>query len=325
MVSDTTPAQNGGKMAYTQMVSGMKNNLFPDVSQAERVNGSTKFRKAFIHLNNISNTALTSVKVFLDSLTPGDDYVVFYPGTAVDTEASMGTPSPYGLGTLAVSASAAATTVRVTPEQDAGYASMTPFRVGGLVRVSNQPSTGGAGTTDWVTLTAVDYQPTYIDLTFTGTPLVNAYTAGAGVLVSSVLEVPTVVGTAGSINVASTSGLFDGVSVGNLVAHNKGAVADTWTVTFLTATTYSITGAVTGLVAGTGSINSDFSPANPGVANPYFTIKTLCWGGSWLAGDTVSFTTSPASIPIWYKRVIPAGANSLANNFMSLAINGESV
>jgi hypothetical protein len=45
-MSNTTPAQNGGRMASTQLVSGVKNNLFPDVSQAERLAGSVKWRKA---------------------------------------------------------------------------------------------------------------------------------------------------------------------------------------------------------------------------------------------------------------------------------------
>lgn len=40
LMSDTTPAQNGGRMGYAQLVSGVKNNLFPDVSQAERTAGS---------------------------------------------------------------------------------------------------------------------------------------------------------------------------------------------------------------------------------------------------------------------------------------------
>lgn len=325
LVSDTTPAQNGGRMAYLQMVSGMKNNLFPDVSQDERTNGSTKFRKAFIHLNNVSNTALTSAKVFLDALTPGDDYVLFYPATPTDTESSMGTPRPYGIGTLQQSVIVGATSLRIACEHMVDYTSLTPFRVGDVVRVSNQPSTGGAGTTDWVTVTAVDYQATYCEITFTGTPLANAYTAGASVLISSVLSVASTVGSVNTIVKTSTNGLFDGVSSGNLVCHNKGGVADSWTATFLTATTYTVTGTVTGLVAGTGSISSDFSPNNSAISNPYFTIKSVCWGGTWQAGDTVTFNTVPASIPVWYRRRVPAGANSLANNFMSLALNGESV
>ena len=52
LMSDTVPAQNGGRMTLSQLVSGVKNNLFPDVSQSERTAGSTKWRKAFVHINS---------------------------------------------------------------------------------------------------------------------------------------------------------------------------------------------------------------------------------------------------------------------------------
>lgn len=35
--SDALPAQNGGRMRFTTLVSGVKNNLFPDVSQSDRM------------------------------------------------------------------------------------------------------------------------------------------------------------------------------------------------------------------------------------------------------------------------------------------------
>ena len=72
--SDAAPAQNGGRMAFAQLVSGVKNNLFPDVSQSERSAGSVKWRKAFIHVNSAQDTALLNVRLFLDSLTPAGDF-----------------------------------------------------------------------------------------------------------------------------------------------------------------------------------------------------------------------------------------------------------
>jgi len=57
---------------------------------------------------------------------------------------------------------------------------------------------------------------------------------------------------------------------------------------------------------------------------PYFTIPAAAWGGTWANGETVTFITHPASIPIWEKRVIPAGANSLAGNKRIIVVRGES-
>ena len=76
LVSDSTPAQNGGRMANALLVSGVKNNLFPDVSQAERLAGSVKWRKAFVHVNSAQDTALLNVRLFLDALTPAGDFVL---------------------------------------------------------------------------------------------------------------------------------------------------------------------------------------------------------------------------------------------------------
>jgi len=70
LLSDTTPAQNGGRMTFAQLVSGVKNNLFPDVSQAERQAGAVKWRKAFIHVNSAQDSTLLNVRLFLDALTP---------------------------------------------------------------------------------------------------------------------------------------------------------------------------------------------------------------------------------------------------------------
>lgn len=55
LMSDVTPAQNGGRMAFSQLVSGVKNNLFPDVSQSERLAGAVKWRKAFTLSDTLMN------------------------------------------------------------------------------------------------------------------------------------------------------------------------------------------------------------------------------------------------------------------------------
>lgn len=323
LISDSTPAQNGGRMAFSLMVSGMKNNLFPDVSQTERTAGATKFRKAFIHLNTTSNAALTSVKVFLDALSPGGDYVTFLPGTATDTE-DAATGRRYGVGTLNANVSAAATSCQVLPENYTDYAADTIFRVGDTVRISTQPSTGGAGTTDWVLLSGVTWVGPYATLTFTTTPLANGYTAGTNVIISNAYTTSTVAAGVNTVVKTSTSGTFDSATVGNLITQFKGGVQDAWTITMLTASTYSIAGAASGAIAGSGSISSDYNPINPATGTAYLTVKALCWGGTWIAGDTVTFNTTPASLAIWYRRKIPASTASIASDFASLAVWGES-
>lgn len=321
LISDVTPAQNGGRMAFSQLVSGVKNNLFPDVSQSERTAGSVKWRKAFIHVNSAQDTALLNVRLFLDSLTPAGDFVVFQQGTQTDTEDQIA-GRPYGIGTLYAPIVGGATQMQVVCEHNAEYATLQPLRVGDVVRVSDRPSTGGAGNEEWVTVSGVSYGADFATVDVSPA-LVNSY-ATSNTLVSSVLELPSVAAGVTGVSVTSAAGSFDSATVGNLVANNKGAIEETWTLTFTSATTFSVSGNTVGALADPGSVSADYAPLNPATGTPYFTIKPAAWGGTFQTNDTVTFSTHPAAIPIWYRRQVPAGTSSLANDYTSLAIHGES-
>ena len=321
LMSDTVPAQNGGRMTLSQLVSGVKNNLFPDVSQSERTAGSTKWRKAFVHINSAQDTALLNTRLFLDALTPAGDFVVFHLGTQTDTEDQVG-GRPYGIGTLYAPIVGGAVQIQVACEHNGQYATLQPFRIGDVLRVSDRPSTGGAGNEEWVSITGIAYGADFA--TVDVSPAIANNYATANTLVSSVLELPSVVAAWSGIAVTSMGGSFDSVTVGNLVAHNKGAVEENWTLTFTDASTFTVSGNTVGPLASPGSISADFAPLNPATGTPYFTIKAIGWGGSFQTNDTVTFATQPAAIPIWYRRQVPAGTFSLANDFTSLAIHGES-
>lgn len=321
LVSDATPAQNGGRMRFTQSVSGVKNNLFPDVSQAERTAGATKWRKAFIHINNAADLALQNVRLFLDSATPGGDFVTFHAGTQSDTQDTV-TARGYGVGILAAPITAGATQIQVAGENPTQYATLQPFRVGDVIRIADRAIDALTGNEEFATISAITYgaESATIDLT---TAVANSY-AIDGTLISSVLEIASIAASVGTVTVTSTAGTLDSATAGNLAAHNPGAVADTWTLTFTDASNYALSGTATGAVSGSGSINADYSPLNPATGTPYFTLKSTAWGGTFAAGNTVGFATTPAAAPIWYRRQVPAGTASLANDYASLAIYGES-
>lgn len=321
LTSDAVPSQNGGRMRFSPIVSGVKNNLFPDVAQSERLAGSTKWRKAFIHADSAQDAALLNVRLFLDALTPAGDFVVFQPGTQTDTEDQIA-GRPYGIGVLHSPVASGATQVNVVCEHNADYAALQPFRVGDRVRIADRPSTGGAGNEEWVTLSSVSYGQDYATLEF-APALLSSYGTD-NTLVSSVYELPSVAGKADGIVVASAAGAFDGETAGNLVAHNKGAVEETWTLVFSNATTFSASGLAVGALPAPGSITADYAPINPATGTPYFTIKASAWSGAFAAYDTVTFATHPAAIPVWYRRRVPPGTASVANDFCALAIHGES-
>ena len=321
LMSDVTPAQNGGRMTFSQLVSGVKNNLFPDVSQSERLAGAVKWRKAFIHVNSAQDTALLNVRLFLDALTPAGDFVVFQPGTQTDTEDQIA-GRPYGIGTLYAPVAGGSIQLQVACERNTEYATLQPFRVGDRLRVSDRPSTGGAGNEEWVSVTGIAYGVDFATVDISPA-LANSY-ATANTLVSSAHELASVVAAVSGVAVVSGGGSFDFTTVGNITAHNKGAVQENWTLTFTSATTFSVSGTTVGTLASPGSVSADYAPLNPTTGTPYFTIKAIAWGSSFQPNDTVTFAAQPAAIPIWYRRQVPAGTFSLANDYTSLAIHGES-
>lgn len=321
--SDTVPAQNGGRMAYTQAVSGVKNNVFSDVSSAQRLSGATRWRKLFWFINSNTATAMFTARVFIDRMTAADDYLLIQPATATGTEATDKNEALlYGVGALASNVLAGVESIAVTCEH-ADYAALLPFRVGMLVRISNIPVGGGAGTEEFVPLTAVSITGAAATLTFTGYPLANNYLA-ANTLVSGVIEVAQVAGAFATPVVTSTAGTLAHGTAGNVTVPSKGSINEAWTLTFSSPTTFSVSGAVTGALAGTGSISADYSANNPSTSTPFFTILAAAWGGTFVAGDTVTFNTTQASLPLLVRQRIPVASGTLANNVGGLAIRGES-
>jgi hypothetical protein len=319
LVSDSSAAQNGGVMGTRTIVNGVKNSLFPDVSQAGRVAGLTTVRKAFLHVINALDLALLNARLFLAKPTPGDDYVVFRPGTQTDTQATLAS-RPYGVGVLHSSVLAGVTSINVDCDDNAGYTTLEPFRVGDVLRVSDRPIGGSSGSEEFVTISTVNYTPSYVTIEFTPA-LGSAYADET--IVSSVYEPSDIEPLISGFAVTSASGTFNSATVGNAVAKARGGIQQTWTITFTSPTNFTLSGDLIGNV-GSGTINADYNPTNPATASPYFSLKSLAWGGSFIANDTLVFTTVPAALPIFFTRIVPAGSGSVANNSISISVQGES-
>jgi hypothetical protein len=142
----------------------------------------------------------------------------------------------------------------------------------------------------------------------------NSY--GSGCLFSSEVK-PTSESWAES----SVAGTYDEATY-PLVLYNDGAERDSWTLTFTSAMAFTCSGANEGSV-GSGSISADFSPTNPNTSQPYFTIDKDGWGGSWLSGNTITFTTNPSAIPIWWREIVPSATAQESNNLTVLGFYCE--
>ena len=91
------------------------------------------------------------------------------------------------------------------------------------------------------------------------------------------------------------------------------AEEDTWTLTFTSATAFSISGTNSGSV-GVGSVSADAQPTNPDTGREYFILQYEGWGGTWTTDDYVTFKTHPAAIPIWVREVVPSSATAVTRN-----------
>lgn len=311
---------NGGRITSTPIISGIKNNLFPNVPQAERTAGSVKYRKAFLHVANDDSLALIAPKIFLMAPTLADDRVTIFLGTNTNTQAAItGSEQQYGAGTLNANATLGATTCQVLVEAAADAL----FKNGMTVRISDRQTIDGIGNEQYVVLSAdASYSGNVATLTFTGTPLAYNFAAATPSYASSCITPADIQATVTDWALTSGAGTFDSVNF-PVQPHGIGSIEQLWTMLWTSPTSYTVSGDTVGAI-GTGTINTNFVPANPAYSKPFFTIPSAAFGGTFANGNSASFRTHPASAPIWYKRTVPAGATSLSNNRVITGYDGES-
>lgn len=316
IVNDTV--NNGGRMSAVESVDGASDNLFPPAGEAERTAGSTKYRKAFFKNSNDDDELLTNALLYMEKNTPGDDAVVMFLGTQEDVQNDIdGTEDLYGTGVLDSLVSAGANTIDVVVEDGAEII----FRDTEKIRISDKTGIDDlVGNEEIHTINGVPVvNGDVVTITLAGT-LANGYAAGSQV--SSFLEVGDVQGAFSSFVVTSAGdGTYDEVN-NPILVDNIGGVRDTWTLTFQDATNFTISGANSGSV-GSGTIGSNTSPNNGDFSRPYWTIFAAGFGGTFQAGDTIEFVTDPAAVGVWFRRVIPAGANPQSGNSFNVRFRGE--
>jgi hypothetical protein len=54
-----------------------------------------------------------------------------------------------------------------------------------------------------------------------------------------------------------------------------------------------------------------------------FTLRAAGWGGTWAAGNTITFHLHPSAQGIWLKEVVPAGTEQEPNNLIVLGWYSE--
>lgn len=304
IVNDTSA--NGGVMSSTLITSGVRGNLFPDVHEAERISGITRWRKLFVKIENDDDLTAANIRFFMKNPTPAEDFVFFIEATQTNTQGNIvGTEQKYGAGSLHADVAAGDSSIVVDIEDS----SLDIFKA-----TENTIWISDGTNEEYHKNVSASLVGTQYTLTFeSGDVLQNAYSVGNGTKVASVFEKSEVKCLQDNWSVSSTNGDYDYTNH-PLVLDNIGTIEEVWTFTFSSASEYNCIGAGIGSV-GSGNVTTDFSPINSDFGKPYFTLDSSGFSGTFQAGDTLTVITHPAALPIFIKQTVPAGAVSAANSF----------
>lgn len=314
VVNDTT--SNGGRISTTVIPSGSSNSWWPNFTEAQLATGATQWRKSFLRIDNATNDIGYNLRIGLQKPTPGADKLYLAKGTHTDIQSGTGSLELYGCGNLNANVVTGAVSITVSLED----ASVTIFRVGDLIRISDQVLTVAAGVVTIVsgnaeikTIDTVSVTGSVATITFLSALSYDFSTTGT--TVSSLITESTVTGTTTSKTVTSVAGTF---AEENMVVGNLGSIYQVLTFTFSSATAFTVTSDEVTFSPNTGTISSTYAPTNVGVGASYFSVPPSCWGGTYTSGDTVVITTIPACVPVWEKRIIPSGSSAVSSQTRSL-------
>jgi len=284
------------------------NNLFRNVQSAEREAGIDLFRKFFIKNENPNDLTFANPKMWIGNVSSGEDYFLLAAGTDSDNQSvSDDYTEWYGSGYLNENIGPTESSFDVLCKQGMGIPSDSLLIISDGSQQAEVLMVGAASWNGPIATVTISGE---VGLTFLEDVTV----------VSPVLELDDLAPASANWAETSVSGTYDDTTY-PLTLYNIGAITESWTLTFTSSTAFGVTGAVTGSV-GTGSILTNFAPVNG--AGYYFLIDKDGWGGSWLSGDTITFTTVHAAKSVWVKESVPAGAASQANNTMTIKLQGES-
>lgn len=297
--------------------AGVKNALFPDVTQAQRAAGLTRLRKIFFRAANAADERLLNAKIHFSQATAGEDCKTLFLGQWRDAQADIASPREYGVGLLAADVALGATSLTVALES----ASLDIFQTGDTIWIGAAGSVNGEY---FDNVTCIKNGASVLIALPSGQALANAYAAGlvAGlVYVASVLQLGDLAPGFETANSSAGDGGYDEVNYPPAL-NSLGAVEDTFIMTFTSPTNFSVAGLYAGALA-SGVIGADYAPLNSASGKPFFTLKAAGWVGAWAAGDTFTLTTHPAARPVWLRQVVPAGAAAISANTWELALLGE--
>jgi len=136
VVTDTVA--NGGRSGYVEVLPGVKHNLFPRVTKAERTAGVTRYRKQFVRNENTSNEVAYDALLYPEFPTNAGDRILAALGTKDDVQGDIDSTYKWAsCGPLNANVSAGDALVTIAMESDD-----MDILNGGLIHIANKYESG---------------------------------------------------------------------------------------------------------------------------------------------------------------------------------------
>lgn len=303
---DNTDA-NGGILSQRK-VKNTHNSILPHVTEVERLNGSTVYRKVLWRNVDTADANFLNGMVYIDKKHDGDHIITIIPCSYNATQISIAPNArEYGTGVLSAGVAVGSTQFTLTLKDS----SLQIFKTGDTIVLSAKN-----GSEKFSNITVLSQIDTTVTIQ-TNIPIKNPYIAGT--LVSSCVLVDSLSNFSPRVSVLSTLGTHDNQYP--VEVYGNGCIAQKWTLDFISSTQYTCTGSLIGTLSTTGDLAHDYTPINPYTGTPYFTLDQRALKGLYQQGDKVIFATNIAVTCIWVKRVTPPNSADTLSTF-SCTIQG---
>jgi len=309
----TNTDSNGGRVSGNELdvnPRGLGN--FPTVSPGQLLAGVINFRKVFAKIHDITNPVLVQAIPFLYAPSLSDDTRTFFmAGTQRDTQADIGAYRRYAAGKLHTAISQTDTVLVVDFEPGSGADNVV--QAGDMLVMLDGETESYDSIVDSVT-----WAGDQATITLTAGVL-NSFSTDTVVCSTYVNTADVNPGVSDVVKDFSSSTYDD--TTWPVLTNNVGTVEQSLLITITGADTFSCVSDAHGALAD-GSTLADYAPVNIDNLEPYFTLSASGWGGTQTVGETLSFQTHPAAVPVWIGKVVsPAATGGLDEVFFDVDIS----
>lgn len=320
----------GGVLGFTQAISNQGGNIIPLALPSDLSGGRTVHRKMGFRIDDSNNGTGEESFLRVWAGLASQAYRCFFPVSRTFENTDItGTEEKYGTAVLKFAITSTDTTMVVTVKHtDHASGNDAIFNDGKKLSVC-LASQGATVDTELQKYAVVSGTPTVdgVDVTLSLSAAIGD-DFPAGSLVQSYPDEVDIATSYANVVETTTAGVFDEAQI---ALDNIGSPTMSVTVTFTSATTFSVSGDFSGIVTegenslGTGSTTVDFAPVNRFNSRPVFTLPAGIFTGTWVSGDTVEFDINGAEHCFMEKHIIPSGTSSISGDFSDYFLTTASV